>query len=570
MIPLAQAWFLSSSICVIVGVLMYGRNPSHIMHKMLLILSALLFYYGFTQFQYYLASDVQSALFWMRVSCFWYLLVAFDVTFALVYANLFTKSRRVPLSILLYAPAIILSLYEGFAVPYQPSLEPWGWDYNYTGVFSYISLSWVVIAAAAFLTILGTKYWRAKGIEERTGAKYLFFGALIPVIMGVTASIIPTSFIQLPDLTVPGAALGFLLFGYGVFKHGSYMLTANVTAEDVVYTMADALMLVNSNSEIVQANKAACDLLEYTHAELIGKRIDTFTPDSTLVDTLKRSNASTIETNFKKKSGQNIPVFVSESVIMTKPGNRIGYALISRDITDRKRLEKQLTDAQRMAAIGEAAALVGHDLRNPLQATTSTLYLAKKMLTNGNCDEAEEAVRLLDGLNDQVRYMDKIVSDLQDYARPIADEFTETNLPELIGEAILNVNVPPTVEININQDSFPTTKVNPTLLKRVLVNLILNAVQAMPNGGKLTIAINRTEQFIAIAVQDTGIGISNENVQRIFNPFFTTKAQGQGLGLAVCKRLVEAQGGQITVKSELGKGSTFKITLPTRKIGRES
>jgi len=532
---------------------------------MLLGLSALLFYYGFTQFEYYLANDAQTALFWMRVSCFWNLLPAFDLTFALVYAGLFTKSRRVPLSILLYAPAIILSLYEGLAVPYQLVSEPWGWDYYYTGAFATISLSWTVIAAAAVLIILGRKYWRAKGNEERIGTKYVFVGALIPIVLGITTAVIPTSFLELPDLTIPGAALGFLLFGYGVFKHGSYVLTANVTAEEVLYTMADGLILVNSNYEIVQTNKAACSLLDYTHSEILGKRIDTFTQDSTLVDALKRGSSSTFETIFKKKSEQSVPVFVSESVITTKPGNIVGYALVCQDVTDRKRLEAQLTQAQRMAAIGEAAAMVGHDLRNPLQATSSTLYLAKRMLTTGHSDETEEAVRLLDGLNNQIRYMDKIVSDLQDYARPIADELTETNLPELIGEAVLNVNVPSTIEINVSQEDLAITKVSPALLRRVLVNLILNAVQAMPNGGKLTIAVNRTEQFLAIAVQDTGIGISAESAQKLFKPFYTTKAQGQGLGLAVCKRLVEAQGGQITVKSELGKGSTFMIKLPTSK-----
>ena len=103
-----------------------------------------------------------------------------------------------------------------------------------------------------------------------------------------------------------------------------------------------------------------------------------------------------------------------------------------------------------------------------------------------------------------------------------------------------------------------------TLFRRVLTNLIVNAVQAMPQGGKLTITASKEGESLTVTVQDTGVGIAQETLARIFSPFFTTKAKGQGLGLAVCRRLVEAQDGTITVKSELGKGSAFTFTIPTK------
>ena len=108
---------------------------------------------------------------------------------------------------------------------------------------------------------------------------------------------------------------------------------------------------------------------------------------------------------------------------------------------------------------------------------------------------------------------------------------------------------------------------NPVLLKRVVTNLINNAVQAMPKGGRLTIAALGNHDSLTVSVQDTGMGIAPASLDKIFNPFFTTKAQGQGLGLAVCKRLVEAQNGTITVKSEIGKGSTFTIAVPNKTAG---
>jgi signal transduction histidine kinase len=108
-------------------------------------------------------------------------------------------------------------------------------------------------------------------------------------------------------------------------------------------------------------------------------------------------------------------------------------------------------------------------------------------------------------------------------------------------------------------------KLDPALFRRVLTNLILNAVQAMPKGGKLTITGSRKGESLAVAVQDTGVGIAQENLGKVFTPFFTTKAKGQGLGLAVCKRLTEAQRGTINVSSEVGKGSTFTVTVPTSR-----
>jgi len=262
-----------------------------------------------------------------------------------------------------------------------------------------------------------------------------------------------------------------------------------------------------------------------------------------------------------RKDGTRFPAIAYASPI-TKEGKTAGLRGVLVDITERKKMEAALTKSQRLAAIGETAAMVGHDLRNPLQTTTTTLYLARRLLNSGKTEDRNEGLGLLEELDDQIYYMDKIVSDLQDYARPMGDQLVETNLPDLIKEAIANAKIPPSVDVSYTvQEGSSKATANPILLRRVLVNLMLNAVQAMPNGGKLTILANGTPDSAAITVQDNGRGIPAENLDRLFNPFFTTKAQGQGLGLAVCKRLVEAQGGEITVKSELGKGSTFTINL---------
>jgi signal transduction histidine kinase len=194
------------------------------------------------------------------------------------------------------------------------------------------------------------------------------------------------------------------------------------------------------------------------------------------------------------------------------------------------------------------------------------LYLAKEALASGEVKGTKKAIELLNSLDSQVYYMDTIVSDLQDYTRPVTTNLIETNLSDFVKEAISTLQIPENVEATIRIESDPTRAlIDPVLLKRILVNLVLNAVQAMPNGGKLTITTHASEDSIIVSVQDTGVGIAADNLDKIFNPFFTTKAQGQGLGLAVCKRLIDAQGGTITVQSQLGKGSTFTIKIPTKQ-----
>jgi PAS domain S-box-containing protein len=236
------------------------------------------------------------------------------------------------------------------------------------------------------------------------------------------------------------------------------------------------------------------------------------------------------------------------------------------DITELKQLEETLLDSQRLATIGKTAAMVGHDLRNPLQAATAMLYLVKRLVRSPKVKDRKEALELLDKFDDQIRYMDKIVSDLQSYAGPVAAERVETNLPYLISDVFSNVEVPENVRTSVEvQEDLSRVMVDSALLHRVVTNLVANAVQAMPKGGRLTTTVHKEQESLTITVQDTGEGIPAENLDMIFTPFFTTKAKGQGLGLAVCKRLVEAQNGTITVRSEVGKGSTFTLRIPTNK-----
>ncbi len=258
------------------------------------------------------------------------------------------------------------------------------------------------------------------------------------------------------------------------------------------------------------------------------------------------------------------------------------FGVIFNDITERKKMQfklekyateleqlveertKQLHESERLAIIGQTAGMVGHDIRNPLQAIENELYWAKQAMqkapTNADTKEANESI---DFIQEQVDYISKIVSDLQDYAKPLAPELMKVELCSFVQEAMRSIATPENVQTKLlcQEQALPTI-IDKTFVKRILSNLIINAVQAMPNGGNLTIHALEGAGRAKIVVEDTGVGIPEEAKSKLFTPMFTTKAKGQGFGLVVVKRLVEALNGKISFESEAGKGTKFVVELP--------
>jgi len=261
-----------------------------------------------------------------------------------------------------------------------------------------------------------------------------------------------------------------------------------------------------------------------------------------------------------------------------KPARIVG---IEQDVTERRQIEqkledyaknleriveertKQLQNAERLAAIGQTAGMIGHDIRNPLQAIAGELFLMNQEVDDSVDSQFKIDVReSLRIIQEQVDYINKIITDLQDYARVLKPEMAEVDLSVAIPEMLSTVNVPGNVRVVEEIDGHLQVKADSTFLKRVLVNLVTNAVQAMPSGGTLTIKASPEGDGIAITVGDTGVGIPDEFKPKLFQPLMTTKSKGQGFGLAVVKRLVEAQGATVSFESKVGEGTQFKITYP--------
>ncbi len=355
------------------------------------------------------------------------------------------------------------------------------------------------------------------------------------------------------------------------------------------------------DKHFLSANEAFCKILGYTEDEL---RKLTF-KDITTSQDLKESAIKmcelengtivsfTLEKRYVKKDGTLIDGKIMVSAVRNQNGEPILFIAELEDITERKKAEErqkvleskvnnyskhlknmvdlrtvQLKDAnerlvraERLAAIGELASMVGHDLRNPLAGIKNATYFLKKKGKSISEAQAKETLEIIDKAID---HSDKIINDLLDYSREMRLELTKYKAHTLVKDALGMIQIPDRIQIvnHVQEDAW--IWVNPDKMMRVFINLIKNAVDAIPEKGTVEISSCQAGDMVKVVFSDTGTGIPEEIVHKIFTPLFTTKAQGMGFGLAICKRIIEAHGGTITVKTEVNKGTTFTITLPSK------
>ena len=231
-----------------------------------------------------------------------------------------------------------------------------------------------------------------------------------------------------------------------------------------------------------------------------------------------------------------------------------------------KETQEQLIRSERLAAIGQLAGGVGHELRNPLGAIKNAAYYIKGKIAKSELGQKEPRVmEFLDIMDDEVNTSNKIINDLLGFSRIGKPSVSPTRIEKVIEDALSHTAIPENIELTKRLDTdLPEVNIDPDQVHQVLVNMILNAVQAMPEGGKLTIGAREKNEFLEVKIADSGCGIPEEAVGKIFDPLFTTKAKGIGLGLAVCKSIIDRHGGYIEVKSKVGRGTTFSIKLPLK------
>ncbi|RKY64112.1 MAG: hypothetical protein DRP99_02750 [Candidatus Latescibacterota bacterium] len=259
-----------------------------------------------------------------------------------------------------------------------------------------------------------------------------------------------------------------------------------------------------------------------------------------------------------------VPVDSSTALVTDEAGRKLGAVEVLRDLSEVRALEEQLERSRTLAALGEMAANVAHEVRNPLGAIGGYLELLER-----DMEEADPKRKLVRKMAEGLARLDRIVTNLLTYTRPLTPDLREADLREVAEEALrffqlgCDEKVSKKVKFSLEFSGTVRAYVDTELFQQVLFNLFSNALQAMPEGGELKVRGYKDGGWACLEVSDSGTGMTEEVKRRAFDPFFTTKAKGVGLGLALVQKMVHLHGGEVSVESEPGKGSKFLVRIPT-------
>lgn len=353
--------------------------------------------------------------------------------------------------------------------------------------------------------------------------------------------------------------------------------------DNILNNMSQGLLFVSSNGLVTTYNPSAEFLLGIERSEVLFRSFEetfgdlffgfsmkealesTDVPKLTLVNlpiTSKRTSERQIEVEatfvLKNNQGRKTSLLNTSSSLDVS----MGIIVLMRDVTEIRNLQLIADRNDRMKELGEMAAMVAHEIRNPLGGIKGFASLLERDLVE-HPKMQQMAHYIVEGTDS----LNKLVTNVLNFSRPLELEWHSISLGGLIQDLIQFVRLDKLVKDNIRiildtPKHEVIAKVDASILKSALLNLIVNAIQAMPNGGDLILGLKDEESCFIISIEDTGEGIPEANIQKIFRPFFTTKATGHGFGLAEVFRVVQAHHGSIEVDSHIGKGTTFTIKIP--------
>jgi len=340
--------------------------------------------------------------------------------------------------------------------------------------------------------------------------------------------------------------------------------------DNVLESMASGVIAVDTLGRITTFNAAAEHMSGYRRDEVLGRPYDEIFREGDdgpppILRSLETQQPCVVkERALHRRDECTVPVGVSSAPLRDPSGAPSGALEIFHDLTEVKLLEERVRCADRLAALGQMAATVAHEIRNPLGGIEGFAGLLERDLAE-RPKQREMARQILQG----TRSLNRIVTCLLDFTRPVELKLRRTRLAE-VAEAALTVveqeMVAASRRVTIVRDYAPddTATMDPEQLYGVVLNLVRNAWQAVPEDGEIVVATARDEAAVVLTVRDTGCGMTDEVREQLFSPFFTTKETGTGLGLSIVRKIVLAHGGSIEVESAPGRGTVFHVTLPRR------
>jgi two-component system, NtrC family, sensor histidine kinase PilS len=341
---------------------------------------------------------------------------------------------------------------------------------------------------------------------------------------------------------------------------------------DLIFqSVGSGLIAVNPEGRITAFNRAAESITGAAEDDALGQPWEALFGREVDLDEVRRSVARSAaqspryEIRLRRRDGQEVPVGISFWSLRSGEGEAVGLIGVCQDLSSIKRMEQRVRQADRLAIIGRLSANIAHEIRNPLASLSGAIEALVKELP---ADPTRE--RLVEIVLRESERLNRIIRDFLEYARPAPMDLHDVDLADLLEEVVILIEhraLPAPLKVVREWAETLPARVDPQQLRQAIWNLCINAVQAMPEGGELRvggrIVPGEGPRRLQIWVGDTGLGISDADLPHIFEPFFSTKAEGSGIGLALVYRVVQDHGGHVEVRSAPGAGATLTLTLPS-------
>jgi len=369
-------------------------------------------------------------------------------------------------------------------------------------------------------------------------------------------------------LLLIGFAGVFSLFLAQAYRSTRTSLTRiKAFSDNVVERMPVGLVAMDGNGRIISFNQTAEATLRFASDQAIGRTASEVLPRQVLdmVATLKDSTRTAMAKEFDCSfpDGRVVPLDVTLSALKGEDGTVWGTILLCRDLTEVQSLKREVETSRRLASLGRLAAGVAHEIRNPLSSIKGFATYFKERYRDNPDDQKTSEIMI-----QEVDRLNRVITQLLEFARPPVVQKKRASLQSLIQHSLKmierqasakQIRVLPHLPSEIRE-----VNLDPDGINQVLLNLYLNAVEAMDPGGTLSVSLSVDDGsgWVKIMVSDTGSGIRKDDVEHIFDPYFTTKQTGTGLGLAIVHKIIEAHGGEVRVESEIGRGTTVTVLLP--------
>jgi two-component system sensor histidine kinase HydH len=366
-------------------------------------------------------------------------------------------------------------------------------------------------------------------------------------------------------LLIGFAGVVSLLLAQGYRTARSSLSRIKAFSDNLVENMPIGLAAFDGSGALTAFNQTAESILGQRAEEVLGKQAGEILPGNCreiFLEVTAERRMIEREIDCTIAEGRTLQLEVIATTLEEDDGVFLGYVILFRDMTEVRRLQQEVTRNRRLASLGSIAAGVAHEIRNPLSSLKGfATYFRERFQENPpDRETAEVMIREVDRLN-------RVINQLLEFARPLTMTFVPTSVQSLIRHTLKTVEGQARDKgIAIETDLSPEIgeiPIDADRISQVLMNLALNAIAAMETGGTLRVALARQdERSIRISIVDTGAGIRKEDLSRVFDPYFTTKPAGTGLGLPIVEKIVEAHGGKILLASEPGEGTTATVILP--------